>query len=81
MFTRLLDALWVQPQHTLGALREMYRDGEPVTGLEVTLALANNASLEVRDGLNVRCIVPLTLTAIRSTLELNMCRIDMLEFC
>ena len=58
----------------------MYRDAERATGLEVTLALANNASLEVSDGLNVRCIVPLALSAIRDYVNELCIRIDQLEF-
>jgi hypothetical protein len=55
----LIDAVLTQPQHTLEVLRAMYLGAGLDAGLEVTLALANKASLEVRDGLNVRCIVPL----------------------
>lgn len=59
-------------ERTLGALRAMYLDPEHTTGLEVTFALANRASLEVRDGLNVRCIVPLALITVRQMLHVTL---------
>ena len=67
-----LKKLQMQTLRTLGVLPAMYRGAEHDTGLKVALPLANEASLEVRDGPNVRCIVPLALTAIRQTLELSV---------
>ena len=61
----------MQTEHTLGALRAMYLGAEHATGLEVTFALANKASLEVRDGLNVRCIILYAFRAVKQILGIT----------